>query len=146
VCVAHPTDATLASVALKRRHVSRSTKKPTVESLEIDVSHAEATSICRCDRRGTESSKPCSRPIDASDGRPKDAVLCLMQCKAAHLLSMKLTDADVSVCHVNARASIAPLHIASRRATRDRRQTLHSRVCHVCHARLSRVSQRKLVT
>jgi hypothetical protein len=91
-----------------------------VDSLMKDASHTKATSICRCNRRGTESSKLCSRPTDASDGRPTDGVLRLMQCKAAHLLSAKPTDVDVSVCRVNAHASVAPLHIASRHAARVR--------------------------
>jgi hypothetical protein len=92
-------------------------------------------SVCRCDRRVTESSKPHSRPTDAFDGRPTDAVLRLMQRKASRLLSAKPTDADGSICHVKARASVAPLHIASCHAARVRRQTLHSCVCRVrrCH-------------
>jgi hypothetical protein len=84
--------------------------KPTVESPATDASHAEATSVCHCDRRGTESSKPRSRPTDAFNGRSTDAVLRLSQRKAAHFLSTRPTDTDVSVCHVNAHASVAPLH------------------------------------
>jgi hypothetical protein len=125
--------------------VSSPLNVPTVDFPAIDASHTEATSVCHSDRRGTESSKPCSRLTDASDGRPIDAVLHLSQRKVARLLSAKLTDADVSICRVNARASVAPLHIVSCRVARVRRQTLHSRVCRVRRARLSRVSQHKLV-
>jgi hypothetical protein len=92
-----------------------------IDSPATDASHAKATSVCRYDRHGTESSKPRSRPTDASDGRPIDAVLRLSQRKAARLLSARLTDADISVCRVNTHASVAPLHIVSRHAARVRR-------------------------
>jgi hypothetical protein len=77
VSVAKPIDATLASIALKHRHVSTARSKSNGRLLASDASDAEATSVFHCDRRGTESSKPRSRPTDASDGRPTDAILHL---------------------------------------------------------------------
>jgi hypothetical protein len=143
--VAYPTDAAPASVApCDATYLARSTFQQSTPPA-TDVSHAEATSVYHCDRRGTESSKPRSRPTHASDRRPTDAVMRLSQRKAARLLNARSTGADVSVYRANARASVAPLHIISHRTARVRRQTLHSRVCHVRRARLSRVSQCKLV-
>jgi hypothetical protein len=114
-------------------------------SLASDASDASRVRVCRTDKRGLERPAPRSNATDTSDGRPTDAVLRLIQRKAARLLSAKPIDTDISVCRANARTFVAPLHKASRCAARVRRQTLHSHVYRVRRACLSRVSQRKLV-
>jgi hypothetical protein len=123
-----------------QHHVSSPLNVPTIDSPVTEASHAEATSVYRCDRRGTESSKPRSRPTNASDERPTDAVLRLSQHKAARLLSMRLTDADVSVCHANAPASITPLHsLVCHLGLGDIRYTVTYVTCvvHVCRVFLN---------
>jgi hypothetical protein len=131
------TDATGTSVAPTASTCHHTPKLQWSNSPALDASDASWAHVYRL--------APRFNTTDASDGRPTDVVLRLIQRKAARLLSAKPIDADVSVCRANARMSVAPLYKASCRAARVRRQTLHSRVCRVHRARLSRVSQRKFV-
>jgi hypothetical protein len=107
--VAKPTDATAASVAPQRGHMSRRATSPTVEFPVLDASVAAESSVCRSDRRDTETTAPRS-----SDRRVRCVVNRCDAASDAHahlhaLLTPPRTDADASVCRVNVRASDAPL-------------------------------------